>query len=156
MERELITSTDDGRIVVANATLRKLEGNAHAYFSLTGEEWANRRAYQRKTQSGLLSCGCVHETILEAYASNPAIEGLRHMANLHLSDEDGAPMYAQENGWYWYAQDHERGASYLRVRAEEMPRDLSRDAFYAYVETLRARWLDEARVAMAWLQGEGQ
>lgn len=65
--------------------LHYIKGNRAPYFSLTMGSWERGRED---------TFGAAHETILKHC---PALADL---AALHLSDIDGAPSYAQENGWY--------------------------------------------------------
>lgn len=62
--------------------LSHIRGNEKPHFSITGE--IPRVAY-----------GCLHDEILLADPS------LKDFIDLHLSDIDGIPMYALDNGWYW-------------------------------------------------------
>lgn len=73
----------DGERVYACGGLHYLKGNRSPYFSLT------LHARDRG--------GCCHDEILEACPQ------LAPLAALHLSDADGAPMHAHENGFYWLA-----------------------------------------------------
>jgi len=57
------------------------------YFSMTGEIYL--------AGGPLQSCGCPHYEIAESFPE------LRRFIPLHLSDENGVPMHAVENGWYW-------------------------------------------------------
>lgn len=75
------TPPDAKRRVVAYGGLHYIRGNQLPYFSLTGE-----------TKD---SAGCIHETLLRKWPE------LGDLAALHLSDINGVPMHAAENGWYW-------------------------------------------------------
>lgn len=68
--------------------LNYIYGNHAPYFSLTVD--IHRKGFPDQCQSG----GCDHETILKYYPQ------FADLAELHLSDIDGVPMYAVENGWY--------------------------------------------------------
>lgn len=61
-------------------------GNQLPYFSITAEEREDRK---------LVACGPMHEEILLEHPE------LADMVALHLSDINGVPMHAVENGWYW-------------------------------------------------------
>lgn len=59
----------------------KVKIETEKYFSITG-----------KTK---YSVGCIHDEILEHFPN------LKPLVDIHLSDLNGIPMYAKENGWYW-------------------------------------------------------
>jgi hypothetical protein len=81
---------EQGRhVLIATYGLRQLKGNTRPYFSVTGETWINGREDSR---------GCIHDEIESAFPGE-----LSDLIALHLSDDDGAPMYAEDNGWYWLA-----------------------------------------------------
>ena len=62
-------------------------GNQLPYFSITAEE---------RTSTGKVTAfGCMHEEILAAHPE------YADFVALHLSDINGVPMHAVENGWYW-------------------------------------------------------
>lgn len=152
----------DGRIIIATADLYYIEGNAQPTFSLTGEEWRSQRDLTRHRnnrdyEGGLLGLGVMNALILETFPE------LATFARLHLAGEDGEPMHAVENGWYAYSGDshayerrssyhrnptdtpHGRAARTLRITEEELPEDIpDKEAFAAFVETLRPRWAEEA------------
>ena len=145
--RTLTRVLDDRRYVIAHAKLTHLDGNARPYFSLTGEEWQTIGHHTRRThrETGLLCSGAMGDQLAEWF---PELASIRA---LHLADDTGAPMYAVENGWYWYEKSHDTGADYLRVTPEELPAEMSKDEFVAYVETLRARWQADADAVVAFL-----
>ena len=63
------------------------------YFSITGTIWEKSKP---KTDKNIISCGCIHDNILEVRPN------LKNLIELHLSSLDGIPMYAVENGYYFY------------------------------------------------------
>lgn len=65
-------------------------GEQRPYFSVTAEIIENRHG-------GISACGCMHEEVLKHFPS------LAKIVALHLSDDDGKPMHAKANGWYWLA-----------------------------------------------------
>lgn len=79
--------------LTATLKIQRLAGNASGYFSLIGEI----RDSRRRRDDGIVAWGCLHDEILKAWPD------LADAVALHLSDEDGAPMHAAANGWYWYA-----------------------------------------------------
>jgi len=78
MKKTIILNQDTESFLKITLSTEKLR------FSVTGE-----------TKN---SCGCIHDEILE---SRP---DLKFLINLHLSDLDGVPMHAEENGFYWLAK----------------------------------------------------
>jgi hypothetical protein len=158
----------DGTYIRAEAVLIHLDGNEHPYFSLTGQEWKTARHYHNRThrETGLLRSGTMGDTLVLDF---PELEQINA---LHLADETGAPMHAVANGWHWYTgaghayernsqhmkdptdTPRERTARHLRISEDELPEDLDRDGFAAFVDTLRPRWQEEADAAIAFLRGE--
>ena len=61
-------------------------GEQTPYFTLTAEI---------STDGHEIAGGCMHEEILKHF------KFLADLAALHLSDENGVPMHAEANGWYW-------------------------------------------------------
>lgn len=122
--------------------------------------------------------GCNHDLILEVAP---------HLAPLvaaHLADQDGTPMHAEANGWYFYSggaaayereqvaagrdygysrnletSDHDRAARALNIDPADLPEDLDREGFAEFVKSLAGRWLTQAETARAVLaamkDGEG-
>jgi len=64
-------------------------GDQSPYFSITADEYC--KGHPRSPYAG----GCMHEDILKHFP------GLKDFVLMHLSDIDGKPMHAIENGWYW-------------------------------------------------------
>jgi hypothetical protein len=125
--------------------LHKLPGNARAYFSLTG------MVYERGRD---VAGGCIHDELLAAWPD------LAALAALHLSDDDGVPMHALENGWYWAGGTKWQTANadtlrkHLRCDAETAAALIAfaatqdRAAFDAAVNAMRPRWKQEADAAI--------
>lgn len=59
------------------------------YFSITADEYCVN--HPRSPYAS----GCMHEDILKHFPE------LKDFVSMHLSDIDGKPMHAIENGWYW-------------------------------------------------------
>lgn len=169
----LLASRQDSKKVadgflVADSKLHLLGGNARPHFSVTGELWKTEGAYRRGNESGLLTCGAIHDEILAGFPE------LAPVVAVHLADDDGVPMHAVANGWYFYsgaAEAYERAypkwhdpekilppkvraASALRVEPDEIPDGLHKDEFEAFAEALRPRWLADAAKALAVLKEE--
>lgn len=68
--------------------LNYLRGNSAPYFSLTAD--IHRKGQPNQCQSG----GCQHDLILKHFPK------FADLAALHLSDINGVPSYAEDNGWY--------------------------------------------------------
>lgn len=86
---------NDGRKGFAEIVggLHYLKGNSAPYFSITTCAWYGKT----KSTRNEAFFGCNHEFVAE---HAPEFEDL---IALHLSDIDGVPMHAVENGWYWLA-----------------------------------------------------
>jgi len=87
------TETYGGRDVCVSMRvyfgLHYIRGNRAPYFSVTADGKENGRE-----SFG----GACHDIIAER------LPDLADVIALHLSDIDGAPMYAEENGWHWLAK----------------------------------------------------
>lgn len=80
-----------GSIITITAQAYHLQGNKHPHFSVTCDVKEPRR---RHISAG----GCMHEDAVKIW---PAI---RPIIALHLANaDDGEPMHAEANGWYWMA-----------------------------------------------------
>ncbi len=94
MDKVLAVKTIPSHTKAYNLTLKAcgglhyILGNSAPYFSLTAE--IHRKGHPNKCQSG----GADHKTILKHFPQ------FADLAALHLSDMDGKPTYAEENGWY--------------------------------------------------------
>lgn len=87
--------------VTAQAYL--LSGNQHPHFSVEGEAWTAGGCGRREDR--IFCCGCMHEEALRFW---PAVKPI---VDLHLSNaDDGEPMHAEANGWYWLAGTIHGGA----------------------------------------------
>lgn len=133
----LEAETPDGEYLVATARTQAL-GDQAPYFSLTGELYRRKASYTRRAEP--VACGCLHEEILAAFPNLAPIEAL------HCSDAiTGEPMHAVANGWYRYEHgEFELAAELLRVDVEDLPVDVNREEFAAWVATLADQWREEA------------
>ncbi len=117
--------------------------NGHCDFAITADITENGR---------WVAGGCCHDEILKA---NPE---LKVFVDLHLSDAQGIPMYAVENGFY-HAQEGKVSVvmDYLRVTESEAKtlmnaEDKLRFAFLIKELGLVERWKAQANEAIAILE----
>ena len=89
------TRTLNGESITVKIRLNETGKNGHEDFSATGEVY---EAGKPRTDKYMISCGCVHESILKAFPE------FKIFVDLHLSDADGVPMYAIANGYYHLRQ----------------------------------------------------
>lgn len=144
--------TEDGYLV-ADSCLVHLEGNSRPYFSVTGTLWTSAAGARSGSDRYYISGGCIHEDITAAFPE------LAPVVALHLADDDGAPMYAVENGWYYMQQgEWDSLARHLRVPYDALPHPAcvtSKDLFVeCVVNTERKRWKREAAAALAIIKRE--
>ena len=104
---------NDGHKLTCCAKLHKIR-NQTPYFSLTGEITDKNGHFE--------SGGCLHDEILKIWPD------LQILADLHLSDENGTPMHAVKNGFYFaggYHKDYPDArspknlAKHLRISEEK-------------------------------------
>ena len=122
---------DDGeeKRMVITYGLNYIKGNHAPYFSITAYIYKKGIRYVE-------SCGCLHDKIHE---HAPEFDEL---ITMHLSDINGEPMYAVENGWYWYHQSIEKGCAYIRIPPVEGIEN--KEDFADVVGFLRPLWKREA------------
>lgn len=65
--------------------------NGHQDFAITANVYEPNKP---TTERNMIGCGCMHEDILSLFPE------FKIFVNLHLSDCNGIPMYAVENGFY--------------------------------------------------------
>lgn len=134
-----------------------VEINTPGYLSVTAAVWLPE-ALRRSEPSLLGQCS---EYVTEAFGpDNPDGIDLTDFADHHLCDsETGEPLYAEENGWYWFRSPEDdvahvpmkwegldgagRAAAYLHVEPETFAGVETRSEFNAIVESLRPRWSRE-------------
>ena len=97
----------DGRIMRVFHGMSYIRGNAHPYFSITGEIY---RPYTGGSLYGSIiggghrysedSFGCLHEDIKTHFPE------LAPLIKFHLWDQNGLPMYYVANGLYWLKKAH--------------------------------------------------
>ena len=166
MRAPVLAKFDDGRgrkglRFVVNGGLHYIKGNSAPYFGITAS------GYDNGSEFG----GCCHEIILEHFPQ------FADLVALHLSDHDGAPMYAVENGFYhlggtrWQRPKFDVAAKHFRIteaEARQLVADLFGDSFSmtggflskgeaakaktrlaAWVDTQRPRWKAEADACVA-------
>jgi hypothetical protein len=158
---QLATYNDNtGLRFKVNGGLHYIKGNGKPYFTLTAD------GFDHGSEFG----GCCHELILKHFPE------FADLAALHLSDIDGVPMHALENGFYLLGGSHRKrpnyagAASHFRIRlaqARELTKlfgdsfsetggFLSTGARHAgkvmltqWVEAQRPRWSAEAQACIA-------
>lgn len=168
--REIERLMPDRSLIVARVGLHKLAGNAEAYWSATCEIYDAHGTWNGKARRDngrdMDGGGAAHDEILRAFPK------LAPIVAVHLSDPDGVPMHAVENGWYFYSgqasayeREHygaeyaarqggemERAARALHLPVGDLPEAMDREAFAAFAESLRPMWREQAEAAFAVLQ----
>lgn len=100
--------------IQVRAELVHRDGNANAYFSITGE--IIRHAKNGRKVSEFF--GMIHEEIVKHFPQ------LQPLVDIHLSDEDGVPMHAYANAAYWAGHEGKEKesdtlAKHLRVSKDQ-------------------------------------
>ena len=123
--------------------------NGHNDFSITATGY-------RKLQSGRWDFefgGCCHEEILKRFPQ------FKCFVNLHLSDVNGAPMYAVANGFYYFKQGKKDATiAYLRITEAEYNRlaaEAGDEQYFAYLLQemgVFGRWKYEAEQSIKYLE----
>lgn len=131
----------------------------HAYFSVTGnigykDHRGNDHFKDSNGKYWKYECeGCIHDEILNSWPD------MADIVSLHLSDIDGIPMYALENGYFYYTESshHQYLQKHLRLNNDEYAAILARldsytgnkkDLFAVIVEELKPRWKAEANAVI--------
>ena len=147
LERTTVAGQSYRRIEV-HYGLRALEHHA-PYFTAVANVWDTR--YRAGDPD---SCGQNHEIISAAFPH------LRDIIALHMSNIDGVPMHAIENGWYFFTNAAyvppeqqwrsgiERAEAYLRAPAGYFDDVRNKDEFVARIDELRPVWKAEADAAI--------
>ena len=115
--------SNDGKMrFVVNGGLHYLRGNNAPYFGITASGYDHGSEFS----------GCCHGLILEHFPQ------FADLVALHLSDNDGVPMHALENGFYhlggthWQHPKYDVAARHFRIteiEARQLTRDLFGDSF---------------------------
>lgn len=162
----------DGTYVEIEAEERDASGTLSPGFAITLSGWspypnASGRARKRAGRD-IDFGGADHETILKVAPE------LAPLVTAHLADQDGTPMHAEANGWYFYSgkaaeyervkvaagqdygysrnlemSDHDRAARALSIDPAELPGGLDKEGFSAFCASLRDRWAGQAEAARA-------
>lgn len=172
----------NGDYIEIHAEERDDSGTLSGGVAITALGWEKRgtwsgRAAKRNGRDAVYG-GCVHEIILSVAPE------LAPIVAAHLADQDGTPMHAEANGWYFYSggaaayereqiarghdweysrlletSDHDRAARALNIPPADLPTGLTREGFAEFVRSLAERWAgqaDAARVALAsMIDGDG-
>lgn len=85
------TKDEEGNSLKIEVTLNDECKNGHQDFSITATGWLKGKP---RTDKNMIYAGCCHEEILRAAPE------LKIFVDLHLSDAEGVPIYAVENGFY--------------------------------------------------------
>jgi hypothetical protein len=105
---------------------------SRGYFSVTGEIGTPRQIAKGDPSI----CGCIHGEIMKAWPK------LTPLVALHLSDLDGVPMHAVENGFHWVSGIHNVGAKYAPDQSKE-------ECTQILADHLRIGFIDASDLALA-------
>ena len=143
--KTLTKTLPDGRFIVAVIESPfDRAGGLFPAFTVTGSEWKSERHYRREwVNTGLYSCGCLHEILEETFPE------IKPFISLHLCDASGIPMHGLENGWYWYSQGEiDRLAKGYRMDTSNIPQGLNREGFENFYLMQLWRWEFEVKEAL--------
>ena len=143
-----ITFEGKPRILEVEYGIHYIKANSDAYFAITGT------VYKTKTKKSFVASGCIHDIIKKN------TRDFDDFIALHLSDTDGVPSYAVENGFY-YAKNPckyppEVLAKHLRIPTWEArgiygkvaDGFMTKAKFSEYVGILKPQWKEEAQAAL--------
>ena len=99
LKHTIVSKTIDGDQLFIKISLDDDCKNGHADFSITGDVY---QADKPRVDRYFISGGCIHDEILAAHPE------LKLFVDLHLSDVNGAPMYAVSNGFYYLKEGKEK------------------------------------------------
>jgi hypothetical protein len=127
--------------------------NGHADFAITADA---KEYYNGRWQDSF--CGCCHEEILARYPK------LKKFVDLHLSDSNGAPMYAQANGFYHLWDENKTKEERKRITKEymrcteaefkQLAKTKDKEYFHYMIDVLKLpiKWKKEADQAIKELE----
>ncbi len=142
MNTTIKTTSKDGSPLFINIRLSDPCKNGHNDFAITANMYKKGSAIN---DNNIDACGCLHDEILAVKPS------LQLFVDLHLSDEQGLPMYAVENGYYWFSKDIAIFAKYMRIpldKAKELRAEIfDKQQFTKWVETMKPTYLSQANEA---------
>jgi len=157
MKTTIYTKTKKGQKLIIEIRCDDECKNGHDTFSITGtilgKACSSNHYYAIKYNDGKYyrheGGGCIHDVILNAHPE------LKPLVEIHLSDGDGVPMYAVENGYY-HMRNTEIFKKYLRLTDEQVkdfysikPTSSQTDKgiFIDKIEAMKPIWLEEAKKA---------
>lgn len=167
LRHTILTKDTDGNRLEIYIRLNDECKNGHQDFSITASAWEKGKP---KTDKWNIYGGCCHEEIL---AVRP---DLLPFVKLHLSDWEGVPMYAVENGFYhlkngfWNTQkpinietatdEHfcAKFCEYYRITPEQFKQLKTSENSLQYALFLQSlgilkQWKEEANKAIKMLEG---
>lgn len=154
MKATIKTRDADGNRMIINISLTD-------YFSITGEIYERGKPM---TDKNMITGGCIHDDILKVHPD------LKMFVDLHLSSSDGVPMYAFENGFFFYSDKHPNADTWFKIFCEHLritkyegdllvaemdkigKKDMQKLFFAAYVNQCLPRWKREAQTATELLE----
>ena len=129
--------------LVIEVSLTKLKANKHAYFSCTGTLYESKNA-QYRGRGREIASGCIHDIILKVAPE------YKDIISLHLAHEDGEPMYAFDNGYYYLSNPEKYAdsvvAKHFRISEDNVKslRKMDKESLKNWIEEQRPRWQEEA------------
>ena len=91
LRHKIVTTDIKGNPMYISIRLDDQCKNGHQDFAITATIYEKGKP---QTDRNMIAGGCCHEEILKAHPE------LKIFVDLHLCDYSGAPMYAEENGFY--------------------------------------------------------
>lgn len=141
------TYTEDGdtfRLIVEGG-LHYIKGNSKPYFTITATQLIKKRNNRFYDIAG----GCLHEEISKVFGDK-----FKDLIALHLSDIDGSPSHAVENGAYqlgfskYQGFDIKKASNHFRLSNEDMKKEwfqiIKKDDVSKLCEKLTPTWKNQA------------